>query len=136
MISGISRLQLLYQNMLWLFNGKLKKVTNFKKSQRPKGGRSFCLDQCLVIKKYIYHLGAKPNDPLHIDYVPNVFKFTKISAKRTQESLKRYERVQKRQMRPNVTTTKIFTASCIFNNSRMASLHSIICRNYFPYSVL
>ena len=43
-----------------------------------------------VIKKYIYLSGAKSNDPLHNVYVPNVFKFTKISAKGTQESLKRY----------------------------------------------
>ena len=40
-----------------------------------------------VIKKYIYLSGAKSNDPLHIVYVPNVFKFIKISAKGTQESL-------------------------------------------------
>ena len=33
-----------------------------------------------VIKKYIYLSGAKSNDPLHIEYVPNVFKFTKILA--------------------------------------------------------
>ena len=48
-----------------------------------------------VIKKYIYLSGAKSNDPLHIVYVPNVFKFTKISAKGTQESLKQYEGAQK-----------------------------------------
>ena len=87
-----------------------------------------------VTKKYIYLSGAKSNDPLHIVYVPNVFKFTKISAKGTQESLKGYERAQKRRTRSNVTTSKIFTASYICNNSRMASLHyfhfSIICRNY------
>ena len=34
-----------------------------------------------VIKKYIYLSGAKSNDPLHIVYIPNVFKFNKISAK-------------------------------------------------------
>ena len=89
-----------------------------------------------VIKKYIYLSGAKSNDPLHIVYVPNVFKFTKISAKGTQESLKRYERSQKRRRRPNVTTSKIFTAPYICNNSRMASLHNfhffIMYRNYFP----
>ena len=38
-----------------------------------------------VIKKHIYLSGAKSNDPLHIVYVPNVFKFAKISAKGTQE---------------------------------------------------
>ena len=38
-----------------------------------------------VIKKYIYLSGAKSNDPLNIVYVPNIFKFTKISAKGTQE---------------------------------------------------
>ena len=93
-------------------------------------------DIAQVIKKHIYFSGAKSNDPLHIVYVPNVFKFTKISAKGTQESLKRYERSQKRRRRPNVTTSKIFTAPYICNNSRMASLHNfhffIICRNYFP----
>ena len=47
-----------------------------------------------VIKKYINLSGAKSNDSLHIDYVPNVFKFTKISAKQTQESLKRYDQAQ------------------------------------------
>ena len=76
-----------------------------------------------VIKKYIYLLGAKSNDPLHFDYVPNVFKFTKILAKQTQESLKQYEQAQRCQRRPNVTTSKIFTAPYICNNSRMASLH-------------
>ena len=60
-----------------------------------------------VIKKYIYLSGRKSNDPLHIVYVLNIFKFTKISAKGTQESLKRYERAQKRQRRPSVTTSKI-----------------------------
>ena len=90
-----------------------------------------------VIKKYICLSGAKSNDPLHIVYFPNVFKFTKISAKGTQELLKRYERVQKRRRRSNVTTIKIFTASYICNNSRMASLLDfhffIIRRNYFLY---
>ena len=85
-----------------------------------------------VIKKYIYLLGAKSNDPLHFDYVPNVFKFTKISAKQTQESLKQYEQAQKCQRRPNVTTSKIFTAPYICINSRMASLHYF----HFPGSVL
>ena len=33
-----------------------------------------------IIKKYIYLSGAKLNDPLYIDYVLNVFKFTKILA--------------------------------------------------------
>ena len=72
-----------------------------------------------VIKKYIFLSGAKLNDPLLIDYVPNVFKFTKIPAKRTQESLKRDERAQKRQRRPNVTSSKIFTAPNICNDSRI-----------------
>ena len=72
-----------------------------------------------VIKKYIFFSGEKSNDPLHIDYVPNVFKFTKIPAKRTQESLERYELAQKRQRRPNLTSTKIFTAPNIYNGSRM-----------------
>ena len=72
-----------------------------------------------VIKKYIFLSRAKSNDPLHIDYLPNVFKFTKIPAKRTQESLKRSEWAQKRQRRPNVTTSKIFTAPYISNNSRI-----------------
>ena len=71
---------------------------------------------------------------IHIVYVPNIFKFTKISAKETQELLKWYERAQKRQGRPNITTSNIFTASYICNNSKTASLHyfhfSIICRNY------
>ena len=44
-----------------------------------------------VIKKYIYLSGTKSNDPLHIIYVPNIFKFTKISAKGAQESLKWYQ---------------------------------------------
>ena len=86
-----------------------------------------------LIKKYIYLSGTKLNDPLHIVYVPNVFKFTKISAKGTQEPLKWYERSQKRQRRPNTTTNKIFTAPYICNNSRIASLHNfhffIMCRN-------
>ena len=99
-----------------------------------------------VIKKYIYLSGAKSNDPLHIVYVPNVFKFTEISAKGTEESLKRYERTQKHRRRPSLTTSKIFTATIIFtatyicNNPRMASLHYfhffINCRNYFPCSDL
>ena len=63
-----------------------------------------------VIKTNIFLSGAKSNDPLHIDYVPNVFQFTKIPVKRTEESLKRYEREQKRQRRQNVKTKKIFTA--------------------------
>ena len=71
-----------------------------------------------VIKNYIFPSGGKSNDPLHIDYVPNVFKFTKIPAKRTQESLKRYEWTQKRQRRQKVKTSKIFTASYISNDSR------------------
>ena len=33
---------------------------------------------------------------IHIVYVPNIFKFTKISAKGTQESLEWYEQAQKR----------------------------------------
>ena len=37
-----------------------------------------------VIKKYIYLSGAKSNDPLHIVSLPNIFKFTKISVKGTQ----------------------------------------------------
>ena len=93
-------------------------------------------DIAQVIKKDIYLLGAKSNDPLDIVYVPNVFKFTEISEKRTQDSLKRHEQSQKRRRRPNVTTSKIFTAPYICNNSRIASLHNfdffIICRNYFP----
>ena len=44
-----------------------------------------------VIKKYIYVSGAKLNDALPIDYVPNIFKFTKITTKWTQELLKRDE---------------------------------------------
>ena len=47
-----------------------------------------------VIKKYIHLSGAKSNDPLRIDYVPNAFKVMKISAKQTQESLKRYDQAQ------------------------------------------
>ena len=67
-----------------------------------------------VIKKYIYLSGTKSNDPLHIVNIPNIFKFTKISAKGTQE----------RRRRPNITTSKIFTAPYICNNSsRIASLH-------------
>ena len=62
---------------------------------------------------------AKSNGPLHIDFVPNVCTFTKIPAKQIQESLKRYERAQKRQRRPNVTNSKIFTAPYISNDSRM-----------------
>ena len=53
-------------------------------------------DMAQVIKKYIYFSGAKSNDPLHIVYDPNVFKFNKISAKGTQESLKPYQPSQKR----------------------------------------
>ena len=100
-----------------------------------------------VIKNYIFLSEAKSNDPLHIGYVPNVFKFTKTPAKRTQESLKRYERAQKGQRRQNVKTSEIFTAPCISNDSRMelgrqndkgtriVRLFSffIICRNYFFY---
>ena len=100
-----------------------------------------------VIKNHIFLSAAKSNDPLHIDYVPNVFKFTKIQAKRTQESLKRYERAQKGQRRQNVKTSEIFTAPCISNDSamelgrqndkgtRIVGLFSffIICRNYFFY---
>ena len=85
-----------------------------------------------VIKKHIYLPGAKSNDPLHIVYVPNVFKFTKISAKGTQESLKWYEQSQKCRRRTTVTTSKIFTAPYICNNLRMASLQNfhffIMCR--------
>ena len=80
-----------------------------------------------VIEKYIYLPGEKSNNPLlHIDYVSNVFKLTKISAKQTQKSLKRNERVQKRQRIPNRTTSKIFTAQhhiFVYNNSRMTLLH-------------
>ena len=72
-----------------------------------------------VIKKYIFLSGEKSNDPLHIDYVPNAFKFTRIPAKRTQESHKLYERAQKRQRRPNITSGKIFTAPNNCNDSRM-----------------
>ena len=75
-----------------------------------------------AIKKYFYVSGAKLNDPLHIDYSPDVFKFTKISAKLTQESLKGYELAQKHQIGPNVATTKIFTSPYICNNSRIALL--------------
>ena len=85
-----------------------------------------------LIKKHIYLSGAKSNDPLHIVYIPNVFKFTKISAKGTQESLKWYEQSQKLGRRPNITTSKIFTAPYICNNLRMASLQNfhffIMCR--------
>ena len=70
-------------------------------------------DMAQVIKKYIYLSGTKSNDPLHIANVPNIFKFTKISAKGTQE----------RRRRPNITTSKVLTAPYICNNSRMASLH-------------
>ena len=42
--------------------------------------------------------------------------------KLTQESLKGYELAQKRQIGPNVATTKIFTSPYICNNSRMALL--------------
>ena len=69
-----------------------------------------------VIKKYIFFSAEKSNDPLHNDYFPNVFEFAKIQAKRTQESLKRYERAQRRQKRLNVTTSKIFTAPYISND--------------------
>ena len=100
-----------------------------------------------VIKTNIFLSGAKSNHPLHIDYVPNVFKFTKISVKKTQESLKRYERAQKRQRRQNVKTKKIFTAPynsndsrmvlgrCNYKGSRIVRLFSffIICRNHFSY---
>ena len=93
-----------------------------------------------AIKNYIYFSGAKSNDPLHTDYVPNVFKFTKISAKQTQESLKWYERAQKYQRRPNVTSSKIFPAPYICNNSRMALLHYFHLfynlQKSYPYSVL
>ena len=47
-----------------------------------------------VIKKYIYLSGPKLNDPFHIDYISNLLKFTKISAKRTHESLKQHEQTQ------------------------------------------
>ena len=60
-------------------------------------------DMAQVIKKYIYPSGAKSNDPLHIVYVPNVFKFTKILAKGTQESLKRYERERKKNVEGDQT---------------------------------
>ena len=68
-------------------------------------------------------------------YVPNVFKFTKISAKQTKRY---YAQAQKHQRRPNVITSKFFTALYICNNSRMASLHyfHLICRTYVPGSVL
>ena len=72
-----------------------------------------------VIKKYIFLSGKKLNDLAQIDYVPNVFKFTRIKAKQTQESLKRYEWKQKRQRRPKVTTSEIFTAPYISNNPKM-----------------
>ena len=52
-------------------------------------------DIAQIIKNNVYLSGAKSNDPFHIVYVPNVFKFTKISAKGTQESLKQYEGAQK-----------------------------------------
>ena len=93
-----------------------------------------------VIKKIYLPFRAKSNDPLHIVYVPYVFKFTKILAKGIQESLKRSERAQKRLRRLNVTTGKVFTVPYICNISRVASLHYfhffIICRNYLPNSVL
>ena len=86
-----------------------------------------------VIKEYIYLSEAKSNYPIHIDYVPNVFKFTNISAKRTQESLKRYEGAHKHQRRPNAITSKIFAAPYIYNNSRMHRYtiftFFLICRN-------
>ena len=34
-----------------------------------------------LIKNHIYVSGAKSNDPLHIIYIPDGFKFTGISAK-------------------------------------------------------
>ena len=43
------------------------------------------------------------NDPLYIVYVPNVFKFTKISAKGTQKSLKWYGRAQKKNVEGDQT---------------------------------
>ena len=61
-----------------------------------------------VTKKYVYFSGAKSKDPLHIVYVPIVFKFTNISAKGTQESLSWYERAQRPRRRPNITTSKIY----------------------------
>ena len=42
-----------------------------------------------VTKKYIYLSGAKSNDPLHIVYIANAFKFTNTLAKGTQGSLRR-----------------------------------------------
>ena len=91
--------------------------------------------------------GSKSNDLLHIYYVPNVFKFTKIPAKRTQGSLKWYERTQKCQRRPNIPTSKIFTALYISNGSRIKLWRCndkgtrivyffITLKNYFPYLVL
>ena len=73
-----------------------------------------------VIKKYIYLSGKKSRDPLHhIVNVPNIFKFTKISAKGTQE----------RQRRPNITISKICHNIYICHNSKMTSLH------YFPFFI-
>ena len=69
-----------------------------------------------VIKKFIYLSGVKSNDPLHIVYIPNVINFNKISPKGTQVWFKWYERLQKPRRRPNVTTSKIFTAPYICNN--------------------
>ena len=55
------------------------------------------------------------------------------------KSLKRYERAQKPQTKPNITTSKFFTAPYTCNNLRMSSLQYfhifIIFRNYFPYLV-
>ena len=83
-----------------------------------------------IYEHVLYLSGAKSNDPLHIVYVPNVFKFTNISAKGTQESLKQYEQAQKCRRRPNVTTSTIFAAPYVCNNSRMASLH------YFHFFII
>ena len=72
-----------------------------------------------VIKRYIFLLGVKSNDPLYIDYIQNVFKFTEIPAKRTQESIKCYGRAQKPQRRRNMKTSINFRAQDIFNDSKM-----------------
>ena len=91
-------------------------------------------DIAQVIKKYIYLSGAKSNDSLHTVSLPNIFKFTKISVKGTQNhSNGMNETKETCRRKPHITTRKIFAALYICNNSRMALLYSfdffVICRN-------